>query len=57
MRKTELIHQLRHRLREVLSDNRAGCMAEERGPWRNISLRDMCNFLIGALIGYMTLGW
>ena len=26
-------------------------------PSRNLSLRDLCNLLLGALIGYMTFGW
>ena len=57
MSKTKSMHQLRYRLREMLSHNRADCAAEQRSPLRDISLRDVCNFLIGALIGYVTLGW
>ena len=29
----------------------------QTSPSRSVSLRDLCNLLLGALIGYMTLGW
>jgi hypothetical protein len=56
MSKTELMHQLRHRFRETMSRSRAGYPAAKGQPPRDVSLRDVCNFLVGMLIGYMTLG-
>jgi hypothetical protein len=57
MSKTELMHQLRRRLRKTMSYDRSDSASEQKGSWRDISPRDVCNFLIGMLIGYMTLGW
>ena len=40
-----------------MSHDRADYNGTQTSASRSISLRDLCNFLIGALIGYMTLGW
>jgi hypothetical protein len=57
MNKTELTHQLRDCFRAPTNQHREDCSAAQRRSPRGISLRDVCNFLIGVLIGYMTLGW
>jgi hypothetical protein len=57
MSKTELMHQLRHRLHTTMSHSRADYPGPMGRPSRGVSLRDVCHFLIGVLIGYVTLGW
>ncbi len=53
MSNTELKQRESQRLGHTLADYDG----PQTSPSRNVSLRDLCNLLLGALIGYMTLGW